>query len=255
MAAARRLPPMVEIKKKASASETRKPKVYKFIVVVISGCVTIVLLIFLGIGASTTLRNLTDIGQKLDRLNDVNASAAKGVQRKLSLFNDVVSKATDEFQRELETVKETISAERKGIILDGLNTEGWCRIGKFSLIRIDELVNHSKAIVECERIGGLLASAALRTIGILSHLKDCGLVGNGVNMWIGYTDIKNEGSWTFLDGDESVPAIPWAKTEPNNDNSRGGSENCAEIPYWSPYHLNDRDCSILNAYLCENHHM
>ncbi|XP_042308807.1 hepatic lectin-like [Sceloporus undulatus] len=65
--------------------------------------------------------------------------------------------------------------------------------------------------------------------------------------WIGLSDIKVEGHWTWLDGRDSLSGFTyWARGEPNND---GGRENCAHL--WTDGKWNDVYCTYPCYYICE----
>uniref|UniRef100_A0A3B5KQQ9 C-type lectin domain-containing protein n=1 Tax=Takifugu rubripes TaxID=31033 RepID=A0A3B5KQQ9_TAKRU len=63
-------------------------------------------------------------------------------------------------------------------------------------------------------------------------------------MWIGLTDVTNEGSWKWVDG----TAIYWSSKEPNG----GKGENCVDIKNFNAEKSwNDESCSLSLLWICE----
>ena len=71
--------------------------------------------------------------------------------------------------------------------------------------------------------------------------------------WVGVTDIKEEGVWTWLDGSIGTESdLVWAEGEPSNAGPNHVNEHCGEIwPYFHDYKLNDDRCSTAKLGLCE----
>lgn len=69
--------------------------------------------------------------------------------------------------------------------------------------------------------------------------------------WIGLNDLKKEGEWVWVDGEESNNAtVTWWPGEPNNNE---GNEDCGHIrgQLRGLVLLNDSPCSNKQPYICE----
>ena len=66
--------------------------------------------------------------------------------------------------------------------------------------------------------------------------------------WIGFSDLENEGVWTWTDNGKFPDTISWASTEPNG----GRAENCALLSLSSEkFVFIDHVCSSAQRYVCE----
>ncbi|XP_026766632.3 C-type lectin domain family 10 member A [Pangasianodon hypophthalmus] len=72
------------------------------------------------------------------------------------------------------------------------------------------------------------------------------------NLWIGLTDIEQEGQWKWVDN-TSLESGYWMNNEPNNVQYRFGDEDCAQVVSLSPAisSWNDFPCSSGLYGLCE----
>lgn len=73
--------------------------------------------------------------------------------------------------------------------------------------------------------------------------------GDLQDVWIGLTDMDDEGEFAFLSDGDEVHHAPWAPGEPNNQ----GNEDCAQFAGFDGRHtvLNDLTCEATLAYVCE----
>ena len=76
-----------------------------------------------------------------------------------------------------------------------------------------------------------------------------GILATTQATWIGFSDIANEGVWTWTDNNGIFPGtISWATDEPNG----GRKENCAFMRLRSgKFVLIDQMCSTALHYVCE----
>ncbi|XP_029688402.1 CD209 antigen-like protein C [Takifugu rubripes] len=67
-------------------------------------------------------------------------------------------------------------------------------------------------------------------------------------MWIGLTDVTNEGSWKWVDG-TAMSTSYWSSKEPNGG---GKDENCVDIKNFNAEKSwNDESCSLSLLWICE----
>ena len=69
---------------------------------------------------------------------------------------------------------------------------------------------------------------------------------NSQSVWVGLSDINQEGSWTWVDGIAGIN-IYWHQGEPNNHEGR--NEDCGEIR--ENDRMNDESCSTGRYAICE----
>ncbi|XP_041653037.1 C-type lectin domain family 4 member M-like [Cheilinus undulatus] len=75
-----------------------------------------------------------------------------------------------------------------------------------------------------------------------------GLLGSGVEAWIGLTDSVKEGTWKWVDGSTATTTF-WGSGQPN---SWGGGQDCVEFTQNSNNgHWNDDSCSTEQICICE----
>ena len=100
----------------------------------------------------------------------------------------------------------------------------------------------SEARSFCEFVGGHLAVLNEKVIDefVQSKFLDD-------RLWIGATDIDQEGVWTWVDGQEMEPEkySNWGPHAPNG----GGSQNCLRT---KSGHWNDKVCEKKMEPLCEH---
>jgi hypothetical protein len=112
----------------------------------------------------------------------------------------------------------------------------------------------SDAVGACAALAGDFHLATITTAAELEWV-DAAIEDDVVDnerVWIGGNDNDNEGTFVWNNGEEWTD-VGWLGGQPNNGN--GSGENCVEIhtrkqPYTDG--LNDRDCSVAHAYLCES---
>ena len=74
-------------------------------------------------------------------------------------------------------------------------------------------------------------------------------------MWIGVSDIQQEGHFVYIDGEPATPEnTGWASGEPNNDcDEEYCGEDCGALNYIAFPHnkANDAPCDLKYFALCE----
>jgi hypothetical protein len=93
------------------------------------------------------------------------------------------------------------------------------RIGKHSYYVFFGPVTQAQAVADCQKRGGYLARITEPKEFAMFHKKLL-LLQNQSHFWVDGTDVGNEGTWTFLNGDPIPQPLPWLPGEPNN-NTRG----------------------------------
>lgn len=108
----------------------------------------------------------------------------------------------------------------------------------------------SQAQAACKMDGGHLA-----VINDTAENENVVAVAAGLHVWIGYTDVAEEGTWLWIEGASTF--THWATSEPNNT---GGVENCAylhaetdpgHVPSGMTGYWTDIACNTPIAYICE----
>ena len=69
---------------------------------------------------------------------------------------------------------------------------------------------------------------------------------DGINTWLGLSDLVSEGAWIWEDGRPWGSYTAWKSGEPNDQHG----EDCVEI-YDESNLWNDRRCSALNSFVCK----
>ena len=115
--------------------------------------------------------------------------------------------------------------------------------------------NNLHASEICKKFDGILTP--IKSASVQAFINERIDINGGGNYWIGLYQIGDDTTkWEWSDK-ETVDYTNWWYSEPNNIN-----EKCAEVRnFWSygwnyqrDYYLrwNDRDCSIINKFICEN---
>ncbi|XP_072177025.1 echinoidin-like [Diadema setosum] len=113
--------------------------------------------------------------------------------------------------------------------------------------------NFQEAENHCVRLGGHLTS-------VLSEAENTFLYNywrntvatTGDGFWIGYNDIRSEGTWVWND-QSTTPYTNWRHGQPDN---AGGYQDCAKVWYTGSYSDRARDwddgsCKIQREYICK----
>ena len=68
--------------------------------------------------------------------------------------------------------------------------------------------------------------------------------------WVGITDGRQEGNWTWVDGTAgNASEIVWARDQPDNFDF---DEHCGEMwPRYNDFKMNDENCEHRHKGLCE----
>ncbi|VDI05066.1 Hypothetical predicted protein [Mytilus galloprovincialis] len=67
-------------------------------------------------------------------------------------------------------------------------------------------------------------------------------------IWIGASDILNEGHWVWVSDGSNLTFSPWNYNEPNNSGT--GGEDCAVVKQ-TDMGWNDTPCGLINQYVCK----
>jgi hypothetical protein len=71
---------------------------------------------------------------------------------------------------------------------------------------------------------------------------------NGNEVWIGFSDLKIEGTFVWVNNAEKSTYTSWLPGNPDNWNN---IEDCAEAGYLTVGKWNDEDCNALDSFICE----
>ncbi|XP_017784016.1 PREDICTED: C-type lectin 37Da-like [Nicrophorus vespilloides] len=113
-------------------------------------------------------------------------------------------------------------------------------------------LNWFNAALACKRYNMQLVT--LDSYSEFQNVKDLiiesvGLNGN-MHIWVGGTDLAEEGRFTWINGKAFELALNWAPTQPDNAKK---IEHCLEIGYHSyGIKFNDLPCNTLAAFICES---
>jgi len=69
---------------------------------------------------------------------------------------------------------------------------------------------------------------AAENAAVVAALNASGVISSVSAVWVGYTDVQQEGTWVTLDG-TPMSYLNWASNEPNNN---GQGDACCGIPDW-----------------------
>ena len=117
----------------------------------------------------------------------------------------------------------------------------WC----YRVVKTPVLTWH-QAQQACHDMGGYLAETSdeLSVYFTTKHIFE-----HNSRMWLGATDLDQEGSWKWVTSGKSVESSNWAPGEPSND---GGVGDCMEIGFATDGQWNDRPCDSDPAgYVCQ----
>ena len=109
---------------------------------------------------------------------------------------------------------------------------GFSRCAGRCLIRLDPRVNYTQAESLCAELGAHLA------VPRSEAENQCAVTAaDGVNVWLGFTDVVTEGQFIGADGCGIVPSDDpnWAKNQPNDfGNQDHASMVSLSDPRWDP---------------------
>lgn len=69
-------------------------------------------------------------------------------------------------------------------------------------------------------------------------------------IWIGASDILNEGQWVWVSDGSNLTFSSWNYNEPNNSGT--GGEDCAVVKQ-TDMGWNDTPCGLINQYVCKKY--
>ncbi|BFZ25369.1 hypothetical protein BsWGS_28408 [Bradybaena similaris] len=124
---------------------------------------------------------------------------------------------------------------------------GWYHFGQSCYTYGESMVTFASAQEICQ-----FYSAHLAEIGSASEntfLQTIAKNKSGNAVWIGATDIMNEGIWLWLSsGHRMFTFLDWAPHQPDDT---GAGEDCLGLYGTASYHWNDFPCNQLGTFLCE----
>ena len=103
----------------------------------------------------------------------------------------------------------------------------------------------------CENIGGHLPEVVSKDDQeyLKSLVKSVNsLSSSSYGVWLGGSDVDNEGAWIWMYSKRPLVFTAWKKDEPNNDGGRG---HCLHLYKSVDYLWNDLSCDRKLAFICE----
>jgi len=124
-------------------------------------------------------------------------------------------------------------------------SQGWLRRDRVSNCYLfgTEKMNFAEAQQFCEENGGTLAEPRrARETNVINRMINKEAGNN--NYWIGLTDRREEGTFTWMSDNSEVSYTNWDKREPNN---AWGREDCAHLRKSKSFKWNDSNCEARNG--------
>ncbi|XP_070552324.1 lactadherin-like isoform X2 [Ptychodera flava] len=122
---------------------------------------------------------------------------------------------------------------------------GWDHyMGKCYYVHQGRMYTYEEARTVCSGLGSSLAK--VENVQVDLFLKGYKSRYDG-NLWLGATDAKHEGKWTWEDGTQ-VTYTNWAPGQPDNT---GGREHCLHLCKDWDLKWNDRVCTTHMGFICE----
>ncbi|XP_048051388.1 CD209 antigen-like protein C isoform X1 [Megalobrama amblycephala] len=192
----------------------------------------------------TSAKDLTD--EKIQLQNYLNSLSQKNLEletrvkdltaKKSQLQGSVddLNKKKQELERKVTSLSEELKKEKS-------KQGNLC--GPVRLFKSNELKSWSESRQYCRDHGGdlVIIDTEEKQKSISSLIKE--------RVWIGLTDIENEGNMTWVDNSTLRQGF-WLSGEPND---QGGSEDCIELMPENPVlnNWNDLPCSLKRKGICE----
>jgi hypothetical protein len=68
------------------------------------------------------------------------------------------------------------------------------------------------------------------------------------SIWIGITDLTEEGDWRSITTGENLSYTNWSTNNPDNDK---GKQHCGTLNWGGPGKFDDNDCATQLTFICE----
>ncbi|XP_067676044.1 C-type Lectin CRL-like [Haliotis asinina] len=106
-----------------------------------------------------------------------------------------------------------------------------------------------EAVFECEKHDALLASFETKAENIhIQDMMEVFNVGKTDNVWIGLSDVREEGNFVWESTRQKATYLPWGKHEPNQATIQ---EDCVMLYGRQDHTFSDDACTQKYSYLCE----
>ncbi|XP_053711270.1 CD209 antigen-like protein E [Synchiropus splendidus] len=130
-----------------------------------------------------------------------------------------------------------------GLLEEQLCPQGWLKFRASCYFFSRRRDNWANSRIECLRAGADL-------VIINDPQEQAFLTGFSEAAWVGMTDMKEEGTWLWVDGTPVEDSrVRWAQGQP--DGAYGG-EDCGELHFMNNFiNLNDYNCNTRLQWICE----
>ncbi|GFO01708.1 Cd209e antigen [Plakobranchus ocellatus] len=133
-----------------------------------------------------------------------------------------------------------------GFCQDGFEAWNYDNEGRFvCLLEFTFLSSYHNATIECNNLGGYLAS--VRTAEKLAIVEQ---IYNGTSLWLGMDDIGKEGVFIWQEDGQTLTDAEFRATFKNDFNNYYGGQDCLQYKN-KAYGLNDWECDDNLRALCE----
>ncbi|XP_060583210.1 perlucin-like protein [Ruditapes philippinarum] len=184
--------------------------------------------------------NEIKVSQKVDETRLVQ----KNVENTEETCNLKIDKVTEEIMQMSEILSRHVEAQR--IISQSL----WHVFGNSLYFIGKESVKWSQAVDTCKALDGYLVQ--------IQDSKENEFITDLVNstfaeikdvfgVWIGGSDMQNEGSWIWEHSKASIVFSNWGQNEPNGNKD----ENCLHLYKYIDWDWNDTICQLKMGFICE----
>uniref|UniRef100_A0A1S4FT83 Uncharacterized protein n=2 Tax=Aedes aegypti TaxID=7159 RepID=A0A1S4FT83_AEDAE len=111
--------------------------------------------------------------------------------------------------------------------------------------------NWYKAVEFCTTLDKRLASIEnqAKSDAIAQYVRESDKFANVSRLWIGASDLAEEGVFTWLHNEQLLTYTLWNENEPNNNDKK---EHCVELTYHTgKWFWNDMECAYDTYFICE----
>ncbi|XP_060577246.1 low affinity immunoglobulin epsilon Fc receptor-like [Ruditapes philippinarum] len=189
------------------------------------------------------MNNLSQIIVMFNDIKNETRLEQKNVENTEETCNLKIDKITEEIMRMSEMLSRHVEAQR--ILSQSL----WHIFGNSFYFIGKESLNWSQTIDTCKALDAYLVQIedSNESKFITDLVKPTFAESNGFGVWIGGSDLQNEGSWIWEHSKARIVFSNWGPNEPNG-NKR---ENCLHLYKSKGWAWNDAGCHAKMGFVCE----